>query len=394
MKPEPNGLKESLKERVALYVDQIEHLLVDVSHSIHDKPELRFQEFKASALLAGELEREGFQVKRGVANLETAFIARKALRGGRPVIAFIAEYDALPEIGHACGHNLIAASSLGAALAVGSLGQELAGTVALIGTPGEEGGGGKIIMAANGLFRDIDAVMMVHPGNRTWVRTESLAARQFRLKFRGKAAHAAGAPHLGINALDALILTFNGINALRQHVKDDVRIHGIINRGGNAPNIVPDEAEGLFMVRAAEKGYHAEVVERFLNCARGAATATGATLSVEEEGPPYDPMKSNRVMEEVFKENLLALGLAESGMPDGIGSTDMGNLSQVVPAIHPTLALGDTLSAVHSIEFARAARSPQAGEYLKVAAKALACTAIDLLTRPGLLDEVKREFFV
>jgi amidohydrolase len=384
---------QGIKKRVIEEIDRIAPRLVEISHEIHANPELLFEERKAAALVAKELEAAGFSVERGIAGLETAFRAEYAFKGNGPKIAFLAEYDALPEIGHACGHNIIGTSALGAGLGLASVLDVLPGTAFVFGTPAEEGGGGKIIMADKGVFESIDAAMIVHPGSVTKVEAKALAALPIKIIFRGKPAHAASVPHEGINALDALIETFNNINALRQHVRPDVRIHGIITKGGAAANIVPEYAEGNFIVRAAEKRYHQEIVEKVKNCARAGALATGATVEFESHGLVYDPMKHNKTLGDAFTANLSAIGWEESKEPKpGMGSTDMGNVSQVVPSIHPSMAICDIKVPGHSHEFCDAARSPRGDGCLVAAAKAMALTAVDLFTDAALLKAVKEEF--
>ena len=382
-----------MKQKIIDTIDQNRALLLDVSHYIHENPELLFEEAKAAERLAHELQQFGFEVRSGVAGLKTAF--RASLRSAKPgpSIAFLAEYDALPEIGHACGHNIIGAAALGAAIGLHNLMDEIPGEIVVFGTPAEEGGGGKIIMVDKGEFSSIDAAMIVHPSSLTKVEMRALAALPLKMVFRGKPAHAAGSPHEGINALDALINTFVNINALRQHLTSDVRIHGIITKGGTAPNIVPELAEGSFIIRAADKKYHEQVVEKVKNCAKAGALATGASVEFVTAGLVYDPMKHNFALGEAFRSNLEQLGWQESSVEkSGSGSTDMGNVSQVVPSIHPSMAICDLGIPGHSHEFRDAARSARGDESLLAASKAMALTAYDLLTQPDLLEQVKREF--
>ncbi|MDP2859121.1 MAG: M20 family metallopeptidase [Bacillota bacterium] len=382
-----------IKKKVLAAIDAAAPRLVELSHQIHENPELLFEEKKAAALLTSELERQGFAVTRGSAGLETAFRAEFAGGSPGPTIAFLAEYDALAGLGHACGHNIIGTSALGAGIGLAAVMSELKGTAVVFGTPAEEGGGGKIIMVDKGEFKDIDAAMIVHPGSLTKVEAKALAALPLTVRFKGKPAHSAGSPHQGINALDALIQTFNNVNALRQHLKSDVRIHGFISKGGVAANIVPDFAEGRFIVRAADKKYHEQVVEKFKDCARAGALATGATVEFETAGLVYDPMKSNNTLEKAFLANLRSIGWDESAEPKtGMGSTDMGNVSQAVPSIHPSMAICDISVAGHSYEFREAARSERGDACVVAAAKAMALTAIDLLTDESLLKAAKEEF--
>lgn len=383
-----------LKERACAYVDTIADQLIGVSRDIYEHPELKFEEFRASKLLAGKLKEAGFATKLGVAGLETAIQADHPAVSDGPTVAIISEYDALPEIGHACGHNLIAAAGLGAALAVGALKSDLPGKLVFLGTPGEEGGGGKVVMVNAGLFDGVDAAMMFHPSSRTVVDRKSLAITEVMIEFIGKASHAAGSPEKGINALDAVIQTFNGINALRQHIKDGARIHGIITDGGAKPNIVPEHAAANFYVRALENDYRDELLEKLRACAQGAALATGATLDFKIVGHSYKAMKPNRAIGDAFVKNLTQLG-EPLNPPDpdaGMGSTDMGDVSQVVPSIHAYIEICDENVAGHSREFAEASISKRGLDVMLIAAKAMAMTAIDVLTDPELAKTMWEEF--
>jgi amidohydrolase len=383
---------ESLKEKVVLQVDEIKNDIFEVADEIHRNPELGNQEFKASKLLREKIANYGFTVK-DVEGLPTAFIATKKGTKPGPTIALLAEYDALPQIGHACGHNLIAAASFGAAAALGKLSNDLVGEVMLVGSPAEETDGAKVLLVEKGIFRDVDAAMMVHPGNKTTAYSTSLAMEAIEFTYTGKAAHAAAAPHMGINALDAVIMLFNGINALRQQLKSDVRIHGIITEGGKAPNIIPDRAVARFYVRAKEKGYMLKVKEKVIACAKGAELATGAKLSYKNFELPFDNLITNKTMADMFKHNLKELGVSDiSDEEEGIGSTDMGNVSQVVPAIHPHIAIAERNVAPHSIEFCQAAGSSRGKEAALLSAKAMAMTAVALAEKPELLNKAKEEF--
>ncbi|HHW03497.1 MAG TPA: M20 family metallopeptidase [Thermoanaerobacterales bacterium] len=383
---------DSLKEKVVLLVDEIKNDIFEVADRIHENPELGNQEFKASKLLKEKIAEYGFSV-RDVTGLPTAFIATKKGAKTGPTIALLAEYDALPQLGHACGHNLIAAASFGAAAALGKLGDDLAGEVMLVGSPAEETDGAKVLLVEKGIFSGVDAAMMVHPGNKTTVYSTSLAMEAIEFTYTGKAAHAAAAPHMGINALDAVIMLFNGINALRQQLRSDVRIHGIITEGGKACNIIPDKAVARFYVRAGEKNYMLKVKEKVIACAKGAELATGAKLSYRNFELPFDNLVTNRTMADLFKQNLKEQGYDDiSDEEEGIGSTDMGNVSQVVPAIHPHIAIAEPNVAPHSIEFCQAAGSERGKKAALISAKAMAMTAIDLVEKPELLNKAKEEF--
>jgi amidohydrolase len=368
--------------------------LIHIADTIHANPELAFKEFEAAALLSGTLEENGFAVERGVAGMETAFVATLHGQDGGPTIAFLAEYDALAGLGHACGHNIIGTAAVGAGLASKTVLPELAGTVQVIGTPAEEGGGGKIIMVDAGVFVDVDVAMMIHPSTRNLLGRLALTAVATSIEFFGKPAHAAAAPDKGINALEAILLTFNNINALRQHLRDDVRIHGIITHGGEAANIVPEYAAARFIVRAADTPYAMEVLEKVRACAEGAALATGARLEFKQVGRRYDARLPNPKLVNLFKDNLEALGL-DVELATGnerMGSSDIGNVSQVVPAIHPYIAIASEVVVGHSNEFREAAASPAGHEAVIHAAKALAMTAVDLLAVPVNVSEARKAF--
>lgn len=377
-----------IKEVTALKKD-----LVGLADEIHRNPETGHKEFKAVELLTGELAKHGFELEKGICGLPTAFKAVYRGKGEGPSVAFLAEYDALPGMGHACGHNLIGTMSIGAAIALSKVMDEIPGRIVVFGTPAEETDGGKVTMAAKGVFDEVDVAMMVHPGDRNYIKSSSLAMDAIEFTYTGKAAHAASSPHEGINALDAVILLFNGINALRQQLKDDVRIHGIITEGGVAPNIIPERAVARFYVRAAERNYLDRVVEKVMACAQGAALATGAKLSTRNFELSFDNLITNEKLADTFEKNLRELGVDDiKPSKEGMGSTDMGNVSHRVPAIHPHIAIAPEGTASHSQLFLEAAVSPAAHDALELGAKALALTGYDILTDTELLKEIKREF--
>jgi len=381
-------LKLEVKDSVELQRQQ----LVQLSLNIHDNPELGLKEEKASAWLTSYLEGSGFHVERGIVGLTTAFRATYGQRS--PRIALLAEYDALPKIGHGCGHNIIAASAVGAGVASKSIIDQLRGSVVVLGTPAEESLGGKIDMVKAGAFEEIDVAMLVHPNSRNMPTQGALACAILEVEFFGRPAHAAAQPHRGINALDAMILAFTSINSLRQHIRGDARIHGIITDGGEAPNIVPAHSAALFFVRALDDDYLAELRDKVLNCFTGASVASGARLEYRWSDKAYSPMKSNMTLAELFKQNLESLGRQVKAVDPrfGLGSTDMGNVSQVVPSIHPTIAIAPPQILIHTPEFAAAAASEAGHEGLMDAAKAMAMTVVDILGQPGILDKIKQEF--
>ncbi len=380
-------LKLKVKDSVELQRQQ----LIQLSLNIHDNPELGFEEEKASAWLAIYLEDNGFHVERGIAGLATAF--RATYGQGSPRIALLAEYDALPKIGHGCGHNIIATSAVGAAVASKSIIDQLGGSVVVLGTPGEEVFGGKIDMVKAGTFKEIDVAMIIHPNLRNMVDIEALACSSLEVEFFGRPAHAAAQPYEGINALEAMVLAFTSINSLRQHIRSEARIHGIITDGGEAPNVVPAHSAAVFLVRAPDNEYLAELKDKVLNCFTGASVASGARLEYRWRDRAYAPMKNNATLAGLFKQNLESLGRhVEAFDPRfGFGSTDMGNVSQVVPSIHPTIAIASPGVFIHTQEFASAAASEAGHEGLMDAAKAMAMTVADIL-QPGMLDRIKQEF--
>jgi amidohydrolase len=384
---------QELKKRANAKIDSMRDDLIRISTTIHSNPEIAFQEFKSAAFLSDTLASHGFAVERGAGGLETAFVAEAEGKEKGPSIAILAEYDALPDIGHACGHNIICTSAIAAGIAVKEVIGELPGLVTVIGTPAEEGGGGKLILLEHGVFRNVDAAMMVHPSSRTMVDRGSLASVRLKIEFSGKASHAAAAPEDGINALEAVILTFNNVNALRLHLKSDARVHGIINNGGSAANIIPDYAAATFSVRAASNKYALEVLNRVIQCAQAAGVATGAELK-HTERPGYAEIIPNRVMANAFADNWRSIGVEvqEVRSNERMGSTDMGNVSQVVPALHPYIAIAPAGTAGHTIEFRQAAKSAAGNEGLINAAKAMAMTTIDLLSDQKMLEAVKKEF--
>lgn len=382
---------QTVKRLVMDAVEAVREDLLGLSREIHSHPELGFHEEKSAETLSLFLEKNGFTVERGLCGLPTSFKA--GYGDGKPIIAILAEYDALPEIGHGCGHNIICTSAVGAGIASKLTADKLGGRVLVIGTPAEELYGGKVIMADKGAFKGIDAAMMVHPGSVDTATTQALACQTLDIEFFGKSAHAAARPDQGINALEAMLQSYTGINSLRQHIRSTARVHGIITHGGEAANVVPDYCAGSFIVRAMENDYLDELKERVLNCFKGAALATGARLEFKW-GERYAPMRNNLTMARLFADNMRSLGrdilLVD---PDTFfGSTDMGNVSQVVPGIHPFVAIADKDVLIHSAKFAEAAASASGEAGLIDAAKAMAMTVVDLIAGPETLAEVKKEF--
>jgi amidohydrolase len=383
----------AVKEQIAAAVDRVADELEALSHRIHDNPELGYQEFKAAGWLTEFLAGQGFKVERGVGGVETAFRATIETGDG-PTVAILCEYDALPAIGHACGHNVIATAGVGAGAALAAVRDRLpSGRIHVVGTPAEEGGGGKLRLIKAGAFRDVDAAMMVHGWDRWVPHQDLLGIVRLGLEFTGKAAHAAADPWDGVNAVDAVVQTFNNVSMLRQQVRPDARIHGIITSGGAAPNIIPEFAAATFYVRAARLEYLGELRARVIACAEGAARATGCSLKVVEPETAYEPMKRNQTLADAFRANMQRLGLPESPeVKDRLGSSDVGNVSQVLPTIQPYVRIAPDGTPWHSRAFAEAAVSPLAREGMLAAAKVMAMTTLDLLAEPALLARAQQEF--
>ncbi|MDQ6857390.1 MAG: M20 family metallopeptidase [Chloroflexota bacterium] len=383
---------KQLKDRAAARIDAAAPDLDALALSIHDHPELAFAERFAAAAIGDFLAAQGLPVTRGAGGIETAFVS-ETRTGPGATVAICSEYDALPGIGHGCGHNLIAVSGVGAYLGVAAVAKDLKGTVRLIGTPAEEGGGGKVKLHAAGIFDGVDAAMMFHPADADVLDPLMVSLRVLDVEFRGKAAHAAASPYAGVNALDALMLGWSAMSALRQLVRSDSRIHGIITDGGQASNIIPERAAARIVVRAADPTYLGDLRRRVLLCFEGAGTATGCELR-HEWGEAMDMVTTNGPIAAAFGENARALGreLGPRRAGETSGSTDMGNISSLIPSIHPFLSVVHERTPWHSREFAAAARTPYAFDTMRLAAKALAFTAIDLLARPDLIKAAKAAF--
>jgi amidohydrolase len=384
----------AVKDLIAQAVDRLGDDLESLSRMIHDNPELAYQEVKASGWLGDFLSRQGFKVESGVAGVPTAF--RASIGSGEgPTIAIMCEYDALPAIGHACGHNVIAAAGAGAGAGLATARERLPkGRILVIGTPAEEGGGGKVKLIHGGIFKGVDAAMMVH-GWAAWIpHQDLLGIVRVGFEFTGKAAHAAAYPWDGVNALDAVIQTFNNVSMLRQQVRPDCRIHGIVTHGGAAPNIIPEFGAAMFYVRAPRIAQMWELHRRVIACAEGAAQATGCTLKViDNQETAYEPFKRSPALVDAFRANLKTFGVTESPEDhEHLGSSDVGNVSQVIPTIQPLVKIAPDGTPIHSRAFEAAAVSPLAREGLLIAAKTMALTAYDLLADAALLTRIRQEF--
>ncbi len=380
------------KQQMVSEVNAREARLLSVSHQIHETPELCFEEYTAHDLLCSVLEDEGLEVERSAFGLDTAFVARAGQAG--PHIAVICEYDALPEIGHACGHNVIAAAGLGAGLAAASLAEEIGGRVSIIGTPAEEGGGGKCFLLERGAFEGISAAMMVHPANHELTLMNAIAVEQLDVTYTGQSAHASAAPHKGRNALDGAVLGYMNVAALRQHIRPDERIHGIFTRAGDKPNIVPHEAAAEWYVRSPKLDSLAELRERVVSCLKAGAAAAGVDIECRCKAPIYADMINNQVMLEFYAGNAAATGRVVREPRSSyavVGSTDMGNVSHAVPSIHPMIKVAPEHVAIHTPEFAHYAESQSGDQAVLDGAKIMAMTVADLWLDPDALERASDE---
>lgn len=386
-------ISKTVEQRLFESIEENRELYIKTSHQIHEKPEIGNQEYFASDLHSFNLKKFGFQVEQGVAGHETAFYAVKDSKKPGPTIAYLAEYDALPGLGHACGHNIIGTTSIAAAVALGEEIEKTGGRVVVLGTPAEEGGpngSAKGSFADQGFLADVDVALMLHPGGKTSLTPESLAVDPLDFKFYGKPAHASGAPHLGVNALDGVIQLFNGINALRQQLPSDVRIHGIITHGGDAPNIIPEFASARFYIRAESWKKTEEASEKVRAVAKGAALATGTKVVIERFQNVVKDLVPTPLLDEILAEALTAVGedvIIEKRK--GKGSTDAGNISYEVPTAHGGIKIGPDDLSGHTVEFREAAKSPEGDQAIITGAKALAITGYRLLTDQDLLNKVK-----
>jgi amidohydrolase len=367
--------------------------LVELSEYILENPELGYEEFKACKAHVDLLKKHGFEVEEEYMGIETAFKAVYDSGKPGPVIAYLSEYDALPGIGHGCGHNLLGTTNTGAGIALSKLLKDYRGKIVVYGTPAEETSGAKVEMAEKGAFDDVDIAIEVHPSDKHYESGASLALQAIQFTYKGRAAHAAADPEHGINALDAAINTFNNINALREHIKSSSRIHGIIKEGGKAANIVPELAIAQFYVRATTKTYLEELVEKVKNCARGAALAAGAELEISNYEASYDNLVTNKTLSAVYSKWLKEVGVEKiEGPRESFGSLDVGNVSHLVPTIHPYFGICETEVAGHTREFAQATKTPFAYASMVKTMAAMVLTALEVINDDDLLDRIKDEF--
>ncbi|MEM7001148.1 MAG: M20 family metallopeptidase [Pseudomonadota bacterium] len=391
-------MTDAIYEAINQHVESVAEDLLQASHAIHAKPELAFKEYFACATLTDALAKHGLDSETGVFTLETAFEAQINADNDGPTVAVLAEYDALPGIGHACGHNIIATTALGATLALNAVADQLPGKIRLIGTPAEEKGGGKELMARAGAFDGVDAAMMIHPSGVNLASMPCICVAEVRVTYHGRSSHASAMPHKGINALDGLLLAYQAISNLRQHIRDNERIHGIITEGGAAPNIVPDKTRGEFYVRAANESQLAKLKPRVQACFEAGAQGSGCEVEVEWANVDYLDLNTNWPLADQFQMHAESIGRDfvpfEEAQKFGAGSTDMGNVSYRVPSIHPMLAVAPPSVVIHNPEFAKWAASDRGDQAVLDGAKALALTAADYLLSPALQSEAKRAYDV
>ena len=386
-------MAEVLKETASAVVQAAREELKELSGEIWKHPELCFEEHKAHELLTSFLEKKGFAVERNFSGLQTAF--RATAGSGKPNVCVICEYDALPGIGHACGHNLIAEAGVAAGLGVKAAletSRAPAGKVTVMGTPAEEGGGGKIYLIENGEFRDIDVAMMVHPAPYTAIKIDFITVATYTVSFTGKAAHAATHPWEGINALDAAVMTYNSISVLRQQMKPEWRVHTVITNGGTKGNVIPEEAAMEIWVRAPTKKEAEVLTSRVRACVEAAAYGTGCQYSFDLKDKVFENVRSNDILAQMYAENLRKKGFTDfSESSSETGSTDMGNVSHVVPSLHPMFKIG-TGEVYHTRDFTSVTNLDASHETTLLFAEAMAHTCIDILTDDNILQATKLEF--
>ena len=381
------------KTRIAAAVEAARDEIIALSHRIHANPEPAFEEHEAARLVADALRGHGYAVEHPAGRLATAIRATRAGgRGGaRPHVGILAEYDALPGLGHGCGHNTMAASGVGAAIALAAVADELPGEVVFFGTPAEERGSGKQIMIEDGLFEGIDAALLYHPCDRDHVESHPLASEDVDVVFTGLQAHAASDPWMGRNALDAMILLFSSVGLWRQQLRPDARVHGIIQEGGTAANIIPERTRAWFMLRSPDQAYYEQIKERFNALADAAAQATDTSVEVTFSGGAKS-MHQNRTLEARWVANASAYGIVDQGPDPNSGSTDMANVSWICPTIHPELSIAEKGTPGHSIRFRDAAATARADETTLLAATLVAQTAYELFADPALVEAAWQEF--
>lgn len=382
------------KAVVRAEIERLTPTLLEVSHSIHANPELNFDEHHAHEVLTGVLEDEGLTVDRGAYDMPTAFDTRVGAADG-PTVAVLCEYDALPGIGHACGHNIIGSAGLGAGLAVAKVAHALGGRLAILGTPAEEGGGGKEFMLRWGAFDDIELAMMVHPADRDLTTMHTIAIQQLHASYTGQAAHAAAAPHQGRNALDAAVLGYNAVAALRQHIRPEERVHGVFTDGGDKPNIVPSKAATEWYVRSGSMDSLEDLKTRVLHCLQGGALASDCEMHHEWIDPPFYDMLDNHPLLDLYVQNAMEVGRHPMPEEEGkmvVGSTDMGNVSYAVPSIHPMIKAAPEGTAIHTPEFEVYAGGEEGDRAVIDGALTMALTLVDCLASDATRDAIRGAF--
>lgn len=386
-------MTKRIDQGVNRQLDALKPDLIKLSNFIYANPELGHQEHKACAAHADLLRKNGFTVTQNYLGLATSFRAEYDSGRPGPIVAYLAEYDALPEIGHGCGHNMLGTTSTGAGIILSRLMAQCGGKAIVIGTPAEETDGAKAHLVAQGAFTGVDVALIAHPSQDHRKSGASQAMESLEFTFHGKTAHAAASPEEGINALDGVLTLFSGINALREHTRTDARIHGIITEGGKAPNIVPDLAKAHFYVRAGDTKYLTELVERVKNCARGASLAAGTTLEMRNNETSYANLITNQALSQTYVKHLTAMGVTEIKEPKPLGgSTDMGDVSHVCPAIHPNFSISPAKLVGHTVEFAKATTTDYAHDQMMKVVGALALTGLEVIKDPELLSRIRREF--
>jgi amidohydrolase len=384
---------DELKKRACARIDEVAQDLIDASHHIHENPELNFEEYIAAELLARVSSQHGMAVEKNMFGCETGFAGDI---GSGPTVCIMSEYDALPEIGHGCGHNIIATAGLGAAIGLAFVANDAGGRLRYLGTPAEEGGGGKLVMARNGALEGVDVAMMVHSADADLTTIDAIALQQLLVEYSGEAAHAAAAPERGRNALDAAVLGYMAVGALRQHILPTERIHGIFTRGGSKPNIVPHDAATEWYVRSDTMTTLNDLKPRVLAALESGAHACGCTMNHQWDQNPYADMVTNNNMSAMYIANASSLGRTVTTPGTNgrrvVGSTDMGNISHLVPSIHPMIASAPTGTAIHTVAFERESATSFADHAVIDGAKAMAMTAIDYWMSPELQKAISTEF--
>ena len=381
-------------QRIFKRIDILRPELINLSQKIHAHPEVAFEEKMASSWLSEFLASEGFEVEKGIGGLQTAFTAKMRGKGPGPTVAFLAEYDALPEIGHGCGHNLIGTGAAGAATGVAAAMKDLSGSIQVIGTPAEEyteGLAGKLLLLEGGIFDGIDVCLMFHPWTETAVPMQDFGFMVFDVNFHGLPAHAAADPWNGLNALDAVVIAYNNLSALRQQIRPDARIHFIITNGGDAVNVIPHETSGRIMFRSTQPQQLEELAERIEACIQGAALATGTSVDVNTVSH-VKPSKFNESLFEIVRGGMQMLGGALQRIDLWGASSDFGNVSHVIPSLYMLMKTHEPNINWHSIHVAEGAISEEAHDAMVLAAKALAISAVEILVNSDSLERINKDF--